>query len=165
MIKDLGGPVDQHETTASPERKALGRRTILKGAAWSVPAVLAVGATPAFAASNLKVEVTGIVASRDKKNVTFTLTVKNENTIPVTISSVQYPTPPGKWESFATATISATPWAAGSTANTVQFTGTERDNSDAFTTFTITLVDSRVGSSRTVTISGSSASPSYVNNP
>jgi len=43
--------VDQHETTTPTERKPLGRRTVLKGAAWSVPAVVAVGATPAFAAT------------------------------------------------------------------------------------------------------------------
>ncbi len=54
----------EHETTTSPERSVLGRRTILKGAAWSVPAVLAVGATPAFAVS-----LTFAITSRSPKNV------------------------------------------------------------------------------------------------
>lgn len=83
MRHDLGGHVDQHETTTPTERKPLGRRTVLKGAAWSVPAVVAVGATPAFAATgnfftfdkispqylgilpdpSLAVEVTGTVSS------------------------------------------------------------------------------------------------------
>lgn len=43
--------MNQHETTTPTERKPFGRRTVLKGAAWSVPAVVAVGATPAFAAT------------------------------------------------------------------------------------------------------------------
>lgn len=39
------------DTLDAPKRSALARRTLLKGAAWSVPAVVVVGATPAFAAT------------------------------------------------------------------------------------------------------------------
>lgn len=46
--------MNQHETTTPTERKPFGRRTVLKGAAWSVPAVVAVGATPAFAATPIR---------------------------------------------------------------------------------------------------------------
>lgn len=39
----------QIETVEAAERAPVARRTLLKGAAWSVPAVMVVGATPAFA--------------------------------------------------------------------------------------------------------------------
>lgn len=42
--------MDQHNATPdTQERSSVGRRTVLKGAAWSVPVVAVVGATPAFA--------------------------------------------------------------------------------------------------------------------
>lgn len=55
--------MDQHETTTPTERKPLGRRTVLKGAAWSVPAVVAVGATPAFAATGDSVTIESVTVA------------------------------------------------------------------------------------------------------
>lgn len=68
--------MDAHETTATPARRRLDRRTVLKGAAWSVPAVVAVGATPAFAATDSvppSVSITSI--SADKGNLTLQGTI------------------------------------------------------------------------------------------
>lgn len=151
--------MDQHNATPDTEPSSVGRRTVLKGAAWSVPVVAVVGATPVFAASNLKVAVTAASAtSGTGKTVTFKLTVKNPNTIAVTINSVTIPAAAGQWASFGPATISSSPWAASSTANTITFVGTEGDNSAAFDSFTITLVDSRTGYNLNVTLSGSHSS-------
>lgn len=74
--------MDAHETTATPVRRRLDRRTVLKGAAWSVPAVVAVGATPAFAATLLAPTPTKLEVQRDgnSKYWFYRLTANNPNT-------------------------------------------------------------------------------------
>lgn len=66
--------MDQHETTTPTERKPLGRRTVLKGAAWSVPAVVAVGATPAFAATLDTTPPNATLTGASASGTTITLT-------------------------------------------------------------------------------------------
>lgn len=159
-----------NESDAASNSAAPGtieRRTVLKMAAWATPAITLMSATPAFAATpgpttGEKVSVTSATASRDHKTLTFVLTVTNPNTIAVTISTVTFPSPDGKWVSFALGSISPSPLPAGSTSNTITFTGTKGSANDAFDSFVITLIDLRTGLNRMVTLSGSAGAVSVV---
>lgn len=49
-------------TSQGPERSGINRRTVMKGAAWSVPVVLVASAAPAMASSR-PIEITGVALS------------------------------------------------------------------------------------------------------
>jgi len=136
--------MDQHNVTPDThERSSVGRRTVLKGAAWSVPAVAVIGATPALAQSGSKLTVTKITQVRSGKNVDFTLTLKNTNGFDVTIGSIQFTTSK-EWTNFPSAN-NTTPdtFAANSEVGTTTFRAVENNSSAAFPQLSFTLVDSR----------------------
>jgi hypothetical protein len=139
--------VYEHETTTSPERSVLGRRTILKGAAWSVPAVLAVGATPAFAVSNDLSVASEMSVSRTRKTVTYNLPISNPaptggtqiTSIAVALSGVSasWSTSPPK-DAFSAAV--GTTSLAGQQGTTVTFTGkNQAANTNATYVFNFTI--------------------------
>lgn len=85
-----------HDTSA---RSGVSRRTLLAGAAWSVPAVLVVGATPAFALSpgRLIALQTFTVERAQDAVIRFNFQVQNPNShdvITLTSVSVDPPTTP-----------------------------------------------------------------------
>lgn len=113
--------MDQHESTTTPERSVLGRRTILKGAAWSVPAVLAVGATPAFAASNLALSSGLLRVRRRGGNVRYEWTATNENDpgTSILITDIQF----SSAGSYLTEVLPTNAIAGGSSSPVIPFTG------------------------------------------
>lgn len=136
----------ERETTTSPERSVLGRRTILKGAAWSVPAVLAVGATPAFASSTSKVDVTTMDVGVERKVHTFTLTVYNPNSIAVNIDGLTYTTPTGQnnpWKSLTTTAGIPQTLGGQTVSSTITIVATRKDEGAGFPSFAFMLSDSR----------------------
>gem|GEM_PF-6895440 len=80
------------ETANEIGRISLNRRTITRGIGWGVPAVMVLGATPAFAATNTPFDFTGlepavINAGNPTSSLTATGTGPNGATITVTLSS------------------------------------------------------------------------------
>lgn len=74
---------------ASAPARGVSRRTLLTGAAWSVPAVLVVGATPAFALSTGRLTAVSATAVRGTKDITINFVVRNPNSHDIiTIHSV-----------------------------------------------------------------------------
>lgn len=146
------------ETLDTKERSTIGRRRLVRGAAWSIPAVAAVGAAPAMAQSASKLVVQEITASRSGANVTFTITLKNNNNTLVTISDIQIGTNWG-WTWYS---MKSTPdtFAAGAVGSS-SFRALD---STAFTTayesLVFTLIDARAGYNVQVVINaGSTSSP------
>ncbi len=136
----------ERETTTSPERSVLGRRTVLKGAAWSVPAVLAVGATPAFASSTSKVDVTSMNVTVDGKIHTFTVTLYNPNTIDVTVDGLAFATATGRnnpWSSLTTTTGIPQSLGGQASSSSITIVATRKDQGVAFPSFAFALSDSR----------------------
>lgn len=70
-----------NDTLGAPRRSGLGRRTLLKGAAWSVPAVVVVGATPAFAATGDVVAITSVTVNTQPTGAPNTsyINISNQN--------------------------------------------------------------------------------------
>ncbi|QGN56583.1 hypothetical protein [Nostocoides sp. HKS02] len=98
---DTQGSLDS-ETPAKP---LVSRRTVAIGAAWSVPVILAVTATPAAAASLVAaVEDAGQGSLKHTKNQTylltlfFTVTGPVGATVPITVTNVSTTTVPGPVE-------------------------------------------------------------------
>jgi hypothetical protein len=142
--------MDQHNATPDTEPSSVGRRTVLKGAAWSVPVVAVVGATPALAVSNLKLTVTEITAKRPSKGskyVDFTISVSNTNSVSVDITDISFATNTG-WDAY---TDEVTDLVGASGTATFSFRGKEGNASDAFSQLVFTLVDSR-GKSYNLTV-------------
>jgi len=85
--------MDQHNATPdTQERSSVARRTVLKGAAWSVPVVAVVGATPAFAATNTAFSFTSptpavINATNSTSNLTASGTGPDGAIITVTLGT------------------------------------------------------------------------------
>lgn len=74
---------------ASAPARGVSRRTLLTGAAWSVPAVLVVGATPAFALSTGRLTAVSATAVRGTTDITINFVVRNPNSHDIiTIDSV-----------------------------------------------------------------------------
>ena len=141
------------ETLRTETTSSLGRRGLIHGAAWSVPAVALVGATPAMAQSGLKVTVTAITAVRGSgpngKNVDFTLSISNPNGAAVTVNSISFSSNTG-WASYPT---NSTPDTVnpGTNVGVTSFLAVESNSSAAFPLLTFTLVDSR-GTAFNVTV-------------
>lgn len=135
--------MDQTIDERAPEQAGLQRRTLLKGAAWSVPAVLLVGATPAFAASNLKVDVTAISVSVTGKTYVFTLTTKNLNSISVTIGSVDLTGRDTKEWPSASASGTELALTPGATSSAIVVTATRKDKGASFPALSFKLKDNR----------------------
>lgn len=148
MQMDLGGPMNAHETETTT-RPGLGRRTVLKGAAWSVPAVVAVGATPAFAQTGgtevpLIVTEPTITANRpttgNQRTVNFTnwLITSNET---VTVASILFAV-----QGFTVSTYSNPGTLTAGVQTEITFSGTNGNASTTTVgaiTITITLLDGR----------------------
>ncbi len=144
--------MDQDNATLeTEERSSLGRRSVLKGVAWSVPVVAVVGATPAMAVSNAKLLVTKISAVRTtaspRKVVTFTISVSNSNSISIDITDISFTTNEG----WGTYTNKITPIVDANDVQTFSFSATDSDASVATTKLIFTLVDSR-GADYNVTV-------------
>ncbi|HET7277773.1 MAG TPA: hypothetical protein VFJ22_06825 [Dermatophilaceae bacterium] len=75
-------------------KSGISRRTVVKGAAWSVPAVVVAGAAPAYAATPIVTIGVGLACKHpgagDEKHYHFELTVTNNGgaTTTVTISEI-----------------------------------------------------------------------------
>ncbi len=146
--------MDQHETTTPTERKPLGRRTVLKGAAWSVPAVVAVGATPAFAATGALLPLDGgqLSFTRSQTTGTYTWAVTNPNSVEISISSISFTGVTPNTYTIVSPTSNNVTIGAGGTAQGLTFaiTGLAANNQDmADFTFTVefeSTVDARTGS-------------------
>jgi len=147
MQMDLGGPMNAHETETTT-RPGLGRRTVLKGAAWSVPAVVAVGVTPAFAQTGEQIpifESVGLTADRGRQqtqtagNITYAWTFKSNATETVTINLIETDTPPG-WTSLGV-TEFPTSVGAGQNSTPVSISGVKAAPANGATLpgFTITI--------------------------
>lgn len=131
--------MDQRATTTSTERKPFGRRTVLKGAAWSVPAVVAVGATPAFAATGTvplleHVSLSAIrPTAQPQKVVNFTWQLKAN--ADVTVTSISFGA-----TGFTAAPIGPFTFTAGET-KTITFSGANgAGSSNVVPIITITAV-------------------------
>lgn len=133
--------MDQPVEELAPARVSMHRRTLLKGAAWTVPAVLLVGTTPAFAQSASKLLVTGITASRAGEKVTFTLTLSNTNAGLVTLSDITFSTNSG-WDNYAQLSTPDT-FSAGSTSGISSFRARDADDVAPYSQLSFTLVDDR----------------------
>ncbi|MGD8214494.1 hypothetical protein [Aestuariimicrobium sp. Y1814] len=98
--------MDTIETTETATRTAVARRVLIKGAAWSVPAVTVLSATPAFAATNTVFAFTDlspavINAANPNDSVTVSGTGPDNATVTITIGGTTFTTPvaapDGKW--------------------------------------------------------------------
>lgn len=108
----------------------LRRRAVLKGAAWSVPVVVALGATPAYAVSDAPPAPVSFTVNNTGGTFTYVWTVKNPNpgaTMTVNIASV----PVTYYQGANPTTI-----AAGTDA-TFQFQATQAGNTPPGFTMTI----------------------------
>lgn len=137
--------MDQHETTTPTERKPLGRRTVLKGAAWSVPAVVAVGVTPAFAASDIPPVSEQLSVTNNRGTFTYVWRFRNDNATAMTVSGVTA-TSPATLQPPISVTVS--PGATG----TFTFTATDAGNTPPGFQFTVPNV--RIAGSTTYTVPG-----------
>ena len=142
------------ETLKTETTSSIGRRGLIHGAAWSVPAVALVGATPAMAQSGLKVTVTAITAVRGSgvygNNVDFTLSISNPNGAAVTVNSISFSSNTG-WASYPTNYSTPDTVNPGPNVGVTSFRAVEWNFSADFPLLTFTLVDSR-GTAFNVTV-------------
>lgn len=184
---DLGGPVTTQETaeTIDTTRRGLGRRTVLKGAAWSAPAVLAVGVTMPVAASPVTaVTISGppYINLSNKDDVPLTGTGPASSTITVTAGNVSQTVESGSdgaWsrsfnasglDDAANIVFTASAGSSSGTAQitkdtaapvpTIRATGTYSPSGETFTvTGTMGTADATTADSQTGTLSGGPGGP------
>lgn len=95
------------ETTKTIASSALHRRTVVKGAAWSVPAITLLAATPAFAATNTVFAFTSLTpAVINATNPTDSITVSGTGPDNASISLMVGAT------TWGTVTVTAGEWSA-----------------------------------------------------
>ncbi|MEW1707644.1 Ig-like domain-containing protein [Microbacterium sp. NPDC089190] len=137
----------------NPATPALSRRTVIAGAAWSIPVIVAVTATPAFAAASNVPTVTTTTPSMQAPaagQVLVTAVVKDASGAPLSGQPVSFTGPSGTTFSPSTATTDG----AGTAASTLT-------TNDAWalpgSSVTVTALSNGVSGSAPLTVLGANA--------
>lgn len=81
----------KHDQSATPGPSGVSRRTVVKGAAWAVPAIAVASSVPAMAASGDVFQITGVTVAckfSDLKHYHLEVTIENTGNVADTIESI-----------------------------------------------------------------------------